>query len=382
MFKKLQIITALFLVFMTKTIGFGQSNLVLNPSFEEMGGVDSFLNWETRHIKKIDFPKFWSNPSITNRSVLVDGKHQETWQCPIEILPKSGKNMIEMVTFSPEEERWHNPWDAHGYCQGELKEHLEIGTKYDFQVFVTSRDTAIDECYDAINTFPSVIFVYANNIGVLFSEKRLRIKRTLDTIPHINETKIIVTKVNEWIKIEGTFIADKPYRFFTMGNFFKGNSALTSLEKDKRPERRLWDKTTIRQRGAIYYFDDVQVMKSTKQPMKLEKGKTFVIENIFFETGKSELLTTSFEALNKLCELLKNGSEKIEIQGHTDNQGLYKDNNTLSLARAKAVYDFIISRGIDKEKLTFKGFGATMPIGSNLTPEGRQSNRRVQIFVH
>ena len=72
---------------------------------------------------------------------------------------------------------------------------------------------------------------------------------------------------------------------------------------------------------------------------------------------------------------------KIELSGHTDNKGSATYNLKLSESRAKSVVDFLISTGIEKTRLTFKGYGFLKPISSNETEEGRQQNRRTEFKV-
>ena len=72
---------------------------------------------------------------------------------------------------------------------------------------------------------------------------------------------------------------------------------------------------------------------------------------------------------------------KVELSGHTDNTGSEVLNNRLSQKRAEAVVKYLISKAIDKEKLTAKGYGSTAPIDSNETLEGRQNNRRTEFEI-
>ncbi|MFN8276886.1 MAG: OmpA family protein [Chitinophagales bacterium] len=116
------------------------------------------------------------------------------------------------------------------------------------------------------------------------------------------------------------------------------------------------------------------------QPFKI--GESVVLSNVFFSSNSYTLLDASKSELNTLIDLLnKNATLKIEIGGHTDNSGLEKDNLLLSEQRAKAVYDFLISKGISAERLSYKGFAATHPIADNATAEGRQKNRRTEFKV-
>ena len=101
---------------------------------------------------------------------------------------------------------------------------------------------------------------------------------------------------------------------------------------------------------------------------------------INFETGKSDIKQESQKNIDQIVEMLKsNPTLKISIEGHTDNVGNLLSNQTLSENRAKAIMNAIISKGIDKLRLSSKGWGQTKPIGDNKTEDGRAKNRRVEI---
>ncbi len=72
---------------------------------------------------------------------------------------------------------------------------------------------------------------------------------------------------------------------------------------------------------------------------------------------------------------------KIEIGGHSDNVGDKAANEKLSADRAKAVKNYLISKGISADRVDSKGYGDTMPVTSNDTPEGRQKNRRTEVKI-
>jgi outer membrane protein OmpA-like peptidoglycan-associated protein/tetratricopeptide (TPR) repeat protein len=115
---------------------------------------------------------------------------------------------------------------------------------------------------------------------------------------------------------------------------------------------------------------------------KLKPGSSVILRNIFFDTSKFELLPPSVTELTNLLQLLQaNTTISIEIQGHTDNVGNAADNQKLSLQRAKAVYDYLVANKIATERLTFKGFGATVPVAKNDDAQGRQQNRRTSFLI-
>lgn len=105
-------------------------------------------------------------------------------------------------------------------------------------------------------------------------------------------------------------------------------------------------------------------------------------DNLEFETGKDIIKSESLPSLGELAEvLLKRPEWKLQIAGHTDNVGNDQNNLVLSKKRAEAVKNFMISKGVDGERLSVLYFGETQPIASNDTPEGRQKNRRVEMTI-
>jgi outer membrane protein OmpA-like peptidoglycan-associated protein len=114
----------------------------------------------------------------------------------------------------------------------------------------------------------------------------------------------------------------------------------------------------------------------------IEVGQTVRINNIFFDFGKYNLRPESFPELNRIVEFLTNNpSIEIEIAGHTDNVGSDSDNLILSGQRAKAVLEYLSTKGVNKSRLKSNGFGETKAIGSNDTEEGKQLNRRVEFVI-
>ena len=144
-------------------------------------------------------------------------------------------------------------------------------------------------------------------------------------------------------------------------------------------------------KGYLFYSMNFSLSNEhdASNPVKLDVpmqpvavGEKVVLRNIFFDTDKYELLPYSKAELGKLIAfLLKNTAMHIEIGGHTDNEGSDAHNMTLSQNRAKAVYDYLTANGISADRLSFKGYGESMPIESNDTPAGRANNRRTEFKV-
>lgn len=113
----------------------------------------------------------------------------------------------------------------------------------------------------------------------------------------------------------------------------------------------------------------------------IKRNANAVLRNLFFETGRYTLDSTSRTELGKLAKLMKDNKMKIEISGHTDNVGATQENKLLSEKRAEAVYLFLLKSGIEQERMQFKGYGETKPLEENITESGRQSNRRIEIKI-
>jgi len=116
------------------------------------------------------------------------------------------------------------------------------------------------------------------------------------------------------------------------------------------------------------------------QPIK--SGIASTMNNIFFDVDKYEIKQKSRTELNKTVMFLQtNPSVRIEIAGHTDNSGNDSHNRQLSLNRAKAVHQFLIDQGINTKRLTYKGYGSTLPVAPNDSEKHRQLNRRIEFKI-
>lgn len=147
---------------------------------------------------------------------------------------------------------------------------------------------------------------------------------------------------------------------------------------------------TVKKEGYAYssqYFaaEDTALHKPVKADLELKKievGETYKLNNILFPTNSYELNSSSKKVIDGFVEFLNdNPGVKVEIHGHTDNIGGDEFNLTLSENRAREVYEYIISKGIAAERLSYKGFGLNVPLSTNESETGRALNRRTEFVI-
>ena len=114
---------------------------------------------------------------------------------------------------------------------------------------------------------------------------------------------------------------------------------------------------------------------------------TRMLDRVLFDSGKAVLRRSAYPVLDRVAQVLQEiPDQPVGVEGHTDNVPIkvsgWADNEALSLARAQAVVDYLVTkRGVDAGRLTAIGYGESRPIASNDTTAGRQKNRRVELII-
>jgi outer membrane protein OmpA-like peptidoglycan-associated protein len=116
---------------------------------------------------------------------------------------------------------------------------------------------------------------------------------------------------------------------------------------------------------------------------KITEKAIEIMEKVQFEKNEAKILDVSHDLLNDVADIMKEHIEvkKIRIEGHASSEGGAKYNKKLSDRRAKAVMEYLVSVGVDPERMEAIGFGIEKPIASNDTEEGREKNRRVEFNI-
>jgi outer membrane protein OmpA-like peptidoglycan-associated protein len=135
--------------------------------------------------------------------------------------------------------------------------------------------------------------------------------------------------------------------------------------------------------GSTAKWDD---LKQTLQNAQVEQVgneiKVTFSDKVFFATDSSTLNSSAQSEIQNLSNWLKNHSgRKVRVIGHTDSTGEAEYNQSLSQKRAEEVANAISNQGISKRHVHFIGQGETQPVSTNESEEGRQANRRVEIFI-
>jgi outer membrane protein OmpA-like peptidoglycan-associated protein len=160
------------------------------------------------------------------------------------------------------------------------------------------------------------------------------------------------------------------------------------LDLEKQPE----DTNIFHARYHVrIYFDNICVAPvvfnnecvcNEKDTKRFEVGQTYRLNNIHFDLDKSSFRPESYQEMDNLKAILTQYPHmEIQLNGHTDSLNSEKYNLDLSNRRAKAVYDYLVKKGISPKRLKWKGYGESEPVTENTTEEGRAINRRVEFVV-
>jgi len=179
------------------------------------------------------------------------------------------------------------------------------------------------------------------------------------------------------------------------GFFSKADDILNSEGMAEFVEKVFLDKNTSAPAPAAPAAPVVSVEKDSDQdgvydkddqcpgtPMgaKVNAAGCWVLENVLFDFNKDVIKSMAYPLLDNVLEVLKeNPAMNIELNGHCDNVGTPEYNMDLSTRRANAVKNYLVGKGISRDRLTTQGFGYTKPVALNGTDAGRAMNRRVEL---
>jgi outer membrane protein OmpA-like peptidoglycan-associated protein len=366
---------------------------LLNPSFEDM----------PRHSKA---PRAWSDCGFKGESA---PDIQPSGIFSVTKPAADGNTYLGLVV------RDNDTWESVGQ---ELSKSLEKGKCYSFSIALCRSElyVSISRLSDqtANYTTPAKLRIYGGNS---YCEK----KELLAESPMIANTrwqdynfKLEPTKNYSFLILEAYYKTPTliPYNGNLLVDNFsdikvancRENLAQVETSSSNQPEKKQEsivvkaetikidnkDSNTIKQKDAQPnppvisepkdIIDNASISNLKRSDIK--KGQTLRIDKIFFEMDKSIFTKESYQFLNDLVDFLRSNQDiSIEVGGHSN--GLCTDNycNKISSDRAKAVVDYLAGKNINRNRLTYKGYGKKFPIASNDTAEGRRKNQRVELKI-
>jgi OmpA-OmpF porin, OOP family len=373
-----------------QTIVYSQ-NLIVNPSFEIPADSNRMLPPGEYDIARA---KGWSKPTRAQATLyssiptLATGNRaMSKWK----FMAKEGNNVAGITTFGALN-MGNEKAELREYLQGSLIQALTVGKKYYISYWVHFHNEG------------------TNNIGFVFTTRPLSIDSVfrLTLQPQINNTQLInYSNSNPWIQVRDSFIAREPYTHLIMGNFYANKETkvqsnqyhyhkayiddmtLTVANDDKMPARdfdAMVAEAIKKENTTPSVSNSISTLNTNNTDISsntsVMKGEVLVLDKVWFDYNASNLQKSSSTQLDKLVFYLeKNPNMHILVKGHTSSEGTTEYNMKLSEARAQAVVNYIISKGISVGRLTYKGFGETQPVTTNEGEDNRQKNRRVEFEV-
>ena len=155
-----------------------------------------------------------------------------------------------------------------------------------------------------------------------------------------------------------------------------GTVKRTVVYEEPRPVR---SQNVVIKKKPCYTLDEIISLADKGESVR---GLTIcAINDINFEYNKSVLTASSRRYIDKIISLMQRTNVSVEVKGHTDSSGSDEYNMKLSKERAESVYNYMLSKGVNKRKLSYSYYGETKPIASNSIEEGRRNNRRVEFEI-
>ena len=358
-------------------------NLLPDPGFEMTQRL--YCSW-TQDVDKFNRNMIsWSSATRTTPDHFSTNNDPQCWAHPAKHSdgkqsPRTGACMAGIKIYG----KGNTPTYWHEYLQTELPAPLEAGRKY------------IAECWvqRAVRSNEA-----SNNIGMLFTDLPISTRDCLPLYmtPQVNEDKVVK---GGWHKVSGVFEATGNEKFLLIGNFY--GDEVTNHERQPDGER-----------GGYYFIDDVNVrlappgaaltpkpkVSSPPPPREVPAphassndvdihqvepnvGTRVRLDNVQFEFDRADLIKGSEKELDKLVDLMTDFPFlRVEIEGHTDDEGTNAYNDELSTNRAEAVVEYLIKKDIERDRLSWKGYGERKPLVPNDSEANRAINRRVEFHI-
>ena len=353
----------IFLVGLGYVSAWGQ-NLVLNPSFESFEDCPNKLGTFDRNVTH------WSVPSkgttdYFNTCSKVTGAPENFNGIQHPVI---GNAYAGFYFFAPN--------DYREYIQGTLQKTLENDQSYVLEFHVS-----LAEGSDfAVKDFGVVLSQYPLNINTQKYLSKGELYGSTGNKVHLLEIvgEEIYKDKKDWLTLRTRFIAKGFENYLTIGNL-RNNKTTQKVQTSRKATRK----------GAYYYIDLVflgteeHANGSLEEKIENYKPDTlYVFKNVPFDFDRYSLDAEGRKSVSKVFRFLeRHPNYRIEIKGHTDNLGTETYNARLSTLRAAAIATYLVELGLEANRVSYKGFGSSLPIDSNQNEIGRKKNRRAEFVI-
>ena len=346
---------------------------VINGKGQEMGAFYNPKNQELLYSSN-------SHPEATGKDILIAKRIGDSWQdwsLPVKWTQISSRGSEASVTLIEDKEVvWTSTQNSDGFA--------------DLMTFATPVPLVFPDKFESpkVETLKAVVPSQVENKNPI-APKTVEPSRFPESIPPMENNLKIIVEAKEaplaWYVIDGKTKAKLEYTLQGIKDDISENLTGILLLSDLNTKG--YSEIKVNAPG---YFPKLVLVSTLDnktsnlvQMTKAESGNSVLLDNVNFKRGTSELEKDQTEkVLSGLAEFLKENPElKIRINGHTDNVGDPGLNKQLSLERAGSVRDYLISQGVEFERVRISGWGGTRPIASNVTEAGRAKNRRVELVV-
>lgn len=363
-------------------------NLIVNPSFELFDNCPESFN---PSYKKNLLPGWTSptsgTPDYFNECSKGSVGMPENWAgyC----VPREGVAYMGLYLFK--EERYRE------FIQGSIKTPLKKGETYVLSLDVSP---SINSEY---HTLSFGCLLIKNKIedplesGLSFvpeeSQKRKRTKKYPLVVEETSDTDLLNIPTSKgqylasqlhispdaWQHLEFEFIAEQEAKYLILGNF----TPLSEIKPVNREMR--YHKESMLDKSSYLLIDNVSLV--SKKPPIIDTPKTepfFILGDLNFEFSSAKIKPSATHLLDSLyINFLSKNNLSLMISGHTDDIGSVFYNDELSRSRAQNVADYLISVGVNPNRINILGMGELEPIKENNSDKNRATNRRVEIeFLH
>lgn len=337
-----------------RSTSFGQ-NLVPNPSFEDYKACPVKLGNAAQDLQG------WSMPTLGS----TDFFHQcsATMGVPDNFngsqSPKDGLGYVGFYAYAPN--------DYREYLQVRLISPLIKDSTYTLTYYLS-----LSERSDYAVAGIDVLFTF--KMLSVKSKKPLTKKNWIGPgrakYHYLEDTRSnFYENTENWQKVSTTFTANGSERYLILGNF-KSNQ-----------QTRVINTGISSNKGAYYYLDAISIKPDFDQvPLQAFTVDTLlVLPSVLFDFDTSRLTPTGLAEVQKIADFMEADYRlEIEIHGHTDSYGSEGYNDRLSQERCLTVVEFLKEKGIAQDRISWQGFGASVPVADNHSAKGRQQNRRVE----